>query len=180
MKCVKCGGIIKNDCCINCGYMTNGNYINKNKETDKFKDIRIYNDSFDVMYRNEKSYIVFLLGPLYISYRNHLFFGCLISLIDLLITNFMLTKFSDICSFMNLASFLLSFTFIFIMRVLYVVFSNTICLKLDSIKIKRIKKKNKYYEEILKKHENISVFKLILNIMFYIILFLTALYMKTF
>lgn len=172
MKCIKCGGIMLNDCCVNCGYMKNGNYTNKKDTFDKFEDIKNYNSSFDSMHRNKKKYLVFILGPLYLSYRNHLLSGCLMSLIDFSISCLIMAKLTQINEYSNFLFLLLLFTYIFIKRIIYVSFLNPICLRLDFYKIKILKKTKKNYIKIIKNHKSRSIFTLLLNIILYILLFL--------
>lgn len=165
MKCIKCGSKVFDNCCIGCGYMTNGNYSNTNKETVsyRYKDLKKYNSSFSEMFNNEKKFIPFILGPLYISYRNHLLFGCLISLIDFLIICLLLFFLDTSFALGLYTSLIISFL---IRGFIYSLFANSICLKTDEFEIKRLKNKN------IDNHKSSSLFKMLLNLELYIVLFL--------
>ena len=96
MECKKCGGKIINNCCIRCGLLTNGNMVKQDEEvTDNHHVQRLYNKNFDTMNRNEKTYINFLLGPLYFSYRGHLILGIISVFIDYLLFYFISTFISS-------------------------------------------------------------------------------------
>ena len=166
MICPRCNIELDKGICLKCGYMDNGEQIEQFKKESKYDNIRIYNEEFDEMNTNQKRYLNLILGPLYFSYRNHLLIGTIISIISLVIlklelklTNYLL----NIGSLCTLLAFFNATFYIFINRVLYMSFSNVICIKLDNIKIK-IKKLNKNYIEKLVRHKSKSILSLILQI----------------
>ena len=173
MKCPKCKIELEKGICLKCGYMENGNQIEQFKKHEKYTDIRLYNSDFESMNQNQKKYMNFIMGPLYFSYRNHLIAGTLISIIAFTIL-YLEIKLTDLILETGLLSTLLYFLntifYITINRVLYMSFSNVICIKLDKIKINRIKKKNKNYTEMLIKHNTKSIISLLIQILFYIII----------
>ena len=173
MKCPKCQIELEKGICLKCGYMENGNQIEQFKKHEKYTDIRLYNEDFETMNHNEKTYINLLMGPLYFSYRNHLIAGTIISIIAFIIL-YLEIKLTDLILetgiFSTLLYFLNTIFYITINRVLYMSFSNIICIKLDNIKINRIKKKNKDYTKMLIKHNTKSIISLLIQILFYIII----------
>lgn len=165
MKCPKCKSELRNACCLRCGYMENGNQIKYNYNTqNKYKEQKLYNKHFDEMYRNEKIYKVFILGPLYFSYRGYFFLGTVLMYLDYLL----LLKVGNFLGRFSMYPILM-FCYIILNRVTYSVFSNSICLIIDNIKIKIIKK---YYKEnYLEKLQNYKHNKiyLLLTLIFYLI-----------
>ncbi|MCM1370922.1 MAG: hypothetical protein NC181_03420 [Clostridium sp.] len=173
MLCPKCNSKIINNCCIKCGYMLNGNYVGKVSKIDKFEDQKLYNNSFDRMQRNKNKFLIFLFGPLYFYYRNHFIFGIIISALDIFISYFIcsLTKQFFTLYLYELGQFLISLMFLF-KRFLYTIFSNTICLKLDNIKIKKIKYNKNNYKNILINHKDKSLIIFIIGLIFNLLLFI--------
>lgn len=173
MVCPKCNINLDRGICLKCGYMENGEQIEQYKPNDKYTDIRIYNEDFETMNQNQKKYINLIMGPLYFSYRNHILAGTIISIISFLIL-YIEIKITDYILSIGILSTLLYFlnttTYILINRILYMSFSNVICIKLDNAKIKKIKKQNKNYIEILSKHKSKSIISLLIQIFFYIII----------
>ena len=172
MKCPKCKLELNKGICLKCGYMENGYNIERNKENEKYKDIRIYNEDFDIMNQNSTKLLNLLLGPFYFSYRNHLFIGILISIIDLLILTFEINfqnALTTLGSIYNLFAFFNIVLYPIVNRMLYMGFSNVICIKIDEINIKKIKKQENYIQK-LEKHKNRSWIKIIINLVIYVIM----------
>ena len=174
MICPKCNIELDKGICLKCGFMENGEQIEQFKKDDKYTDIRIYNEDFEVMNTNQNKYLNFILGPLYFSFRKHLIIGTIISLLAFLVLylEMKLTQYflliGTLCTL--LAFFNITF-YIIINRVLYMAFSNVICLKLDELKIKIIKKHNKKYIEKLVKHNSKSFISIIIQILILIGIF---------
>ena len=163
MKCEKCGGKIVNGCCINCGYMINGNY-SKMEDTDNFIDIKNYNSSFDEMYRNEKIYLPIILGPLYFSYRNHVLLGILFSTIDLIVSMFVISTLSGVFSFNILGFYMSAIIYIVVRGLFYAVIANPICIRLELFEVKWLKLRNKF-EKVIIKRKSKSIMKIIINLL---------------
>lgn len=182
MICPKCGSKIMNECCSRCGYMCNGNNIKLDTFSDKYKEEKLYNSSFEEMMKNGKSFLAFLMGPTYFSYRNHLFFGIILTLIDIFISYFLLVKYDDFLMpfigplFLILQQFI--YVFIIIKRILYAAFANIICLKIDRLEIKIIKARVTNYTDVIAKHEDRNLYKFLLNIIFITILISLAILHK--
>ena len=169
MECEKCGGKIIDNCCISCGMLLNGNIVDVNrKSVDKYYLQKLFNDDFDSIYRNEKLFWVFILGPLYFSYRGYFIVGTALTFIDFLVYCFNGMIISVFINNPILASILRTFCIIF-NRLIYCIFANSICCYIDKLKIRRIKKKykEKYIEKLTNyKHKKIY---LLLTILFYLI-----------
>ncbi len=171
--CPRCNIELNKGICLKCGYMENGEQIGRFKKDDKYTNIRIYNDDFEQMNRNQKKFINLLLGPLYFSFRNHLIIGTIISIISFIILYFEIKITNYLLSIGTLCTLLAFFNttfYILINRLLYMTFSNPICIKLDNIKIKRIIKKNKDYIPKLISHNAKSILTLLIQITIYIII----------
>lgn len=178
MKCVKCGGKIINNCCIRCGLLTNGNIVKQDEEViDKYHVQRLYNKNFDIMNRNEKTYINFLLGPLYFSYRGHLILGIISVFIDYLLFYFISTFISS-ASYISLLTNLMLCFYLILNRLIYVGFSNSICLLLDNIKINKIRRK--YKDNYLDKLNNTwyKKYYLFITLIFYLIVIILFVIIK--
>ena len=173
MICPKCNVELEKGICLKCGYMENGEQIERFKKEDKYTDIRIYNEDFEIMNQNQKKYLNLLLGPIYFSYRNHLITGTIISIISFIILYFEMQLTNYLLSIGTLCTLLAFFNitfYVLINRILYMTFSNAICLKLDQIKIKGIKSKNKDYIPKLVIHHAKSILTLLLQIIICIII----------
>jgi len=167
MLCPNCKIKIKNNCCLKCGYMTNGNNVNlEYKNNDKLKDLRLYNKNFDIYYRNENYIWPLLLGPLYLSYRGNLILGTILGLIDCWLVNSILETIS-IPVIGGFSIYLLIF-YLIVSRIIFGTTFNALCIQLDKLKIKYIK--NKYpkdYKKKLLKHKNRIIYVLI-SILIYV------------
>ena len=64
--------------------------------------------------------------------------------------------------------------YIVLNRLIYMAFSNPLCIALDNLKIKRIKRRNEDYVPKLVKHNTKSILTLLIQILIYI---LAAIYM---
>lgn len=168
-KCIKCGSNMLDNCCVRCGYMTNGNYISNKEPIDKNKDIKMYNDTYDKMYRNEKKIIPFFIGPLYFSYKNHLILGFIFTLLDILLYKELL-KLCEPVGYFTLFFYMIVLFILLIKSLFYAILANSICIKADIYKISKLKDNKDY---IIANHKSSSVFKLILNIIFYITVIIT-------
>jgi hypothetical protein len=182
-KCPKCGGVMVDDCCVRCGYMTNGNVAGSYVANDKFEELRIYDKHFDEMYRNENVLMTFLLGPLNFSYRNQPFLGGTITVAHILLfleVSALLNPVSRIDYFIYMVLHVL---YLLIIRVAYCAFVNRIILGIDKIKINMLKKGAKDQDDFydsLDKHNDKSIGAVILSVLISIciILLLLIVYVK--
>lgn len=169
MNCKKCNGKIIDGCCTKCGYLNSGNKIISN-ETDKNEDLKLFNKDFNIISENKNLLLVFLLGPIYFSYRGYFFLGTILGIVDYLIFYYIMNAL-DVFVFI-LGGFGFAVAYILINRVLYIIFSNYLCILIDKFKVKRIKKKYKEnYKNELKYYKH-NKWYLLITIIIYIILIL--------
>lgn len=142
MICPKCNVEMERGICIKCGYMENGNTVEQFKDTNQHTEIRLYNEDFDQMNTNQKKLMNFIMGSYYFSYRGHLIMGLISTIIAFTILFFELkiTKaLSQFGSTMLILIFLNTVFYVVINRVIFMSFSNPICIELDKCKAKKIK-----------------------------------------
>lgn len=146
MKCPNCNIELEKGICLKCGYMENGNTIEQFKDTNQHTNIRLYNEDYDEMNTNQNKCLNLIMGSYYFSYRGHLITGListiiasLILFLELKITNALEQLGSEIM----LVIFLNATFYIIINRIIYMSFSNSICIGLDKCKSKKIKDTNK-------------------------------------
>lgn len=173
MNCPKCNGKIIDNCCVKCGYLTNGNKI-ENREIDKNYELKLFNKDFDIINRNKNLFLVFILGPLYFSYRGYFFLGTVLTLIDFLYFFYSSSFISILLSlkgiwYSNVIAIIITIIF---SRLFYIIFSNAICLLIDKYKIKKIKNKYKCnYIDKLKNYKHHKYY-LIFTVVLYLIVIL--------
>lgn len=180
MLCPNCNKEMKENYCMRCGYMDNGNFIDPNKKnSDKHENIRIYNSDFEKMYRNHNSYLPFIFGPLYFSIKGHFwlgFVGCSLDMFLLYSNNILLSKtlyFSPFVLF-GMIFYLIS------SRLLYATLANAVCLFFDNYKISKIKDKYKEnYKNYLKRRFS-GLFVTIMTFIVYLIIILIWLIYKNY
>lgn len=168
MKCIKCNGKIVDGCCVHCGYLENGNQI-KQKNKDKNEDLKLFNKDFDIIIQNKNLLLVFILGPLYFSYRGYFFIGTILGILDYLIFYFSMNSFSILTIIFG--GFQVASIYFLVNRLIYIIFSNYICILIDKFKIKMKKKKYKdKYQEKLKEYKHNKYYLLITLIIYVIII----------
>lgn len=167
MKCPNCNIELEKGICLKCGYMENGNIIEQFKDTNQHTNVRLYNEDYDEMNTNQNKCLNLIMGSYYFSYRGHLITGListiiasLILFLELKITNALGQLGSDIM----LVIFLNATFYIIINRIIYMSFSNPICIGLDKCKSKKIKDTNK-----LVNHKCRNITYLIIHILLSII-----------
>ena len=146
MKCPNCNVELKKGICLKCGYMENGNKIERFKDSDQHTEVRLYNEDFDEMNTNQTKLLNFIMGSYYFSYRGHLITGIISTIIALLIFIFELkltNALKRLGSGTTILIFLNTLFYIIINRVIYMSFSNPICIQIDKCKSKKIKDKEK-------------------------------------
>lgn len=174
MICPRCNSKIYKDCCLKCGYLVNGNQITTDeKNINKFEDQKLINSKFDDMYRNKKMYINFILGPLYFSFRGHLVLGILCCILHYINIMYIPVLFSNV---FFIPSTLIIYLYIFLSRIMYCTFANTICISIDNLKINHYKRtyKNNYKNKLSKyKYRSlyliINILLIILFVLFFVI-----------
>lgn len=167
MKCPNCNVELEKGICLKCGYMENGNKIERFKDSNQHTEIRLYNEDFDEMNTNQNKFLNFIMGSYYFSYRGHLITGLISTIIATLVFLFeiKLTNALEILGSGAVLGIFLNTTFyVIINRVIYMSFSNPICIAIDKCKSKKIKNKDK-----LIKHKCRNYMYLIIHILISII-----------
>lgn len=126
--------------------MENGNTIEQFKDSDQHTNVRLYNEDYDEMNTNQNKCLNLIMGSYYFSYRGHLITGListiiasLILFLELKITNAL----GQLGSEIMLVIFLNATFYIIINRIIYMSFSDPICIEIDKCKSKKIKDTNK-------------------------------------
>ena len=167
MKCPNCNIELEKGICLKCGYMQNGNKIERFKDTNQHTEVRLYNEDFDEMNTNQNKFLNFIMGSYYFSYRGHLIAGLISTIISSIILFFEL-KLTNALSQLGIGTLLLRFLnttfYIVINRIIYMSFSNPICIEIDKSKSKKIKDTNK-----LVNHKCKNILYLIIHILLSII-----------
>ncbi len=146
MKCPNCNVEMEKGICLKCGYMENGNTIEQFKDSNQHTEVRLYNEDFDQMNTNETKLLNFIMGSYYFSYRGHFIMGLISSIIALTILFFELKLTRALSQFGSatlIITFLNTIFYITINRVIYMSFSNPICIEIDKCKAKKIKNTEK-------------------------------------
>ena len=169
MRCEKCDGKIVGGCCTKCGALQNGNQINE-VEIDKNEDLKLFNKDFDIINQNKNLFLIFIFGPLYFSYRGYFFLGTILGIVDYLFLYYMMNNVLNIAIFI-FGSGLVFILYMFINRLLYIIFSNYICLLIDKHKVKKIKEKyTKNYKSILKKHKHKKYYFILTLVVYFVLI----------
>ena len=115
----------------------------------------------------------FILGPLYFSYRGHFVIGTCLVFLDYL---FFLIIGNTLGNFPLFS--IIMFIYIILNRTMYASFSNTICLFIDNIRIKIIKKRNKEnYLLKLEKYKHKKIY-LLLTLILYLVVVAIFIFIK--
>lgn len=142
MICPKCNVKMEKGICIRCGYMENGNVIEQFKDSNQHTEVRLYNEDYDQMNTNETKCLNFIMGSYYFSYRGHFIMGLISTIIAFTVLFFEL-KLTNALQQFGSATLILIFLnttlYILINRIIYMSFSNLICIELDKCKAKKIK-----------------------------------------
>lgn len=167
MKCPNCNIELEKGICLKCGYMENGNKIEQFKDTNQHTEVRLYNEDFDQMNTNQNKCLNLIMGSYYFSYRGHLITGLISTIIASLILLFEIKLTNAILALGNISllmNFLNLTLYITINRIIYMSFSNPICIEIDKCKSKKIKDTNK-----LVNHKCRNILYLIIHILLSVI-----------
>lgn len=143
MECPNCGKKMTKNFCMFCGYISNGNYITNNDS--KISDIeKAFGDEYNVIVKNDNKLFVFLLGPLYFSYRNYFFLGLTLEILNIISYFILYNIFYNLTNIgpFTFAPILILFYFL-LNKFFWVIISNPIYILLMNKKINRIKKQCK-------------------------------------
>ena len=142
MKCPRCNVELEKGICLKCGYMENGNVIEQFKDSDQHTNVRLYNEDFDEMNTNQNKCLNLIMGSYYFSYRGHFIMGLISTIIAFTVLFFelKLTKaLSQLGSITMIITLINTLIYITINRIIFMSFSNPICIELDKCKSKKIK-----------------------------------------
>ena len=139
MFCPNCGIAMKENYCIHCGYLRNGNFIEE-KENEEPLLSYYFGKKYDYYYRNKNWIISGLLGPTYIFCHNYYLVGLILFVLDIAITMFFLVL--NHVFLLDQAVRILNIAFIILNRYFWSVVNNPLYLKLTNRRMQRIKKKN--------------------------------------
>lgn len=156
MKCPKCHNEMKDNCCMRCGYMNNGNYVTCIDKEPKNKDMYIYNKNFEAMYRNENVIIPMIFGGLYLAYVGHIISGILLIIIDFFLWYFT-NLFLSCIPIIGQLYIPNQIIYIVVTRMIFGAIINPYALWLDRRKVDRIKKKYPtcYEKKLIRHHHSI-------------------------
>lgn len=162
-KCPKCGFYMTDNYCLKCGFAANIYLTNLEKYDESVSDLELLMKSqFQKCIYNENLFLIFLIGPFYFSLNMHFLISIILIFID--------------CFFGTVIGIFFSkgifpvIIYFFLLRVLYVMFSNELLILLNKVKIKKIKSTYEDYRKILIAKKSYSIMLPFLVILFYMIL----------
>lgn len=170
IKCPKCHSEVLDGCCLKCGYMFNGNTVSLEEPRDRNQDIKLFDSDFEKICRNDNYYMPLLLGPFYFSYRNNFLLGFILGIMDFFLFNLCVF----LAGYLQSLGIIMIIVYIFINRIIYASFSNELCIAVDKLKIRKIKKKYglNYHEKLLQHHN--SFLKVFITLGLYILIMLVG------
>lgn len=179
MNCPKCNGKMMSNCCIKCGYLESGHKVSLKYNKDENEDIKIYEEKYDTLLHNDNWYVPFIMGPLYLSYKGNLLLGSFLTYLDIAIRCllFSIPSFLPnellIIPFFSQLGFYSYIIYVIISKMIYAAVLNHIVLKMDYMKINRLKEKYKNnYKDKLYKNKNHPLYVLITILTLILFLFI--------
>jgi hypothetical protein len=148
--------------CVRCGYNKNL-FITDVSKYQHENELEVYmKDNYQKVIYNKNLFVIFLLGPLYFSFFKFYLLGFGLFLIELILSYFInyIFLYTPIGFYAIIMYYLTS-------RILYVIFGNSLLLKLLKKKLSYIKRKDNY-KEIISKYQVCSFASLLLSILFII------------
>lgn len=178
MICPNCGKFMKNNFCICCGFMENGNFIHKTYEKSH-SDLELYlGNNYQKIIRNDTWLLTFLLGPLYLCFRNFFFIGFCLEIINILL----FFCFAYIGAAIQVSFFNLAIPFM----IIYLLLSKTFWMTVDNMiyvyliknKIRKLKYKYgiQYQQIILNKKNDSNILLPILSLFVYFLILFLVIY----
>jgi len=152
-KCPRCGFNMVSNYCIKCGYIEGFSDIEANVNPKNNSDDLelVLGDSYQDILHNENSLKCFIMGPIYLCYRNFYLIGTIWFALDIYLRHKIST--TDFIFFSKLSLGLIQETppvvfFWLFQRILFTPFMDLIVLKMAKIKFIFFKKimPNKYYD----------------------------------
>ena len=163
-KCPKCSFSMKDNYCVKCGYYEGKSVSNIEKYQNNTNELEILlKDDYQRIIYNKNLLLIFFLGPLYFCYYNCFLVGTLLIPIEFIL----------ICIFGMLSegSLLVILFILFISRIVYVIFGNTLLKKILMNKIEKIKEqRSNNYKEVLFSMRQKSILRILGAIFIYLLL----------
>lgn len=167
-KCPKCNFYLTDNYCVKCGYTKNV-FVNDNNQYNNTNDIELYlKNTYPKIVYNKNLLCIFILGPLYFSYFKFYLLGFILFTIEFMISYLINNIFGPLGFGIEpiLIFYLLS-------RLIYVIGSNSILLKLLNKKLTALKEQDAItYQEKILPAEPCSLLSLTIGIA-YAILFMS-------
>lgn len=173
VRCPKCGFyLVDGNYCVKCGYQRSITIYDTKKYDENVSDLELYfKDSYLSILHGGNNKKIFVLGPLYLSYRNYLLLGLIFGVIEFF-TSFYLAK---LFLFMNIALYVFVFN-VLIWRFIYMWFFDIVVLYIGKYRIQRLKKYNNYKEILVNNKPNTIWKALVCLILWGVIIYLFVLY----
>lgn len=154
-KCPKCGfNLTDNNYCVRCGYQKKINIAEEYDSKITEEEI-VLGNSYQSVLHNENSFKCFIMGPLYLCYRNFYLIGTIWFALDIYFRHKI--SVTDFDLFNKLSLGIIQETppvifFWFFQRIIFTPFMDIIILKLSKIKFNVLKRimPNRYQEFLLR------------------------------
>lgn len=171
MECPKCHIKSAGNFCIRCGYIDEDTHMKDHQINFEKSDLEkhLKDDYMKILYNQNKK-AIFILGPLYLAYRDHFYLSFILGIFDILIVLF--------SGYLFQSTLMMVVTFV-IIRFLYVMFCNPLYIYLTKRFIRTVK--NKFpedYEVILRNKKSKNSFLPFLVLLCYVSLFIFVIYIS--
>lgn len=171
MECPNCHIKMTGDFCIRCGYIDEDTHMKDHQINFEKSDLEKYlkNDYVKILYNQNKK-AIFILGPLYLAYREHFYLSFILGIFDILIMFF--------SGYLFQSTLMMVMTFI-IIHFLYVMFCNPLYIYLTNRFIRKVKKRfPEDYENIFRNKKSKNLFLPFLVLLCYVVLFIFITYIN--
>ena len=174
MICPKCKMEMNNkDYCFHCGYMLNGNTIEKKEINPTILEL-YFGEKYDKYIRNKNWIVSGILGPTYIFCQGHYMVGLLLIILDYFISLFFIV-FNHALLYYYVV-LLLNFIYLVLNRYIWSIIGNIIYLKLLTKRLTKMKEQNydKYesnIQQLYKKDHKFIVLKYIIFGLLFLLIF---------
>ena len=161
------------DYCFHCGYMLNGNTIEKKEINPTMLEL-YFGEKYDKYIRNKNWIVSGILGPTYIFCQGHYIVGLLLIILDYFISLFFIV-FNHALLYYYVV-LLLNFIYLVLNRYIWSIIGNIIYLKLLTKRLTKMKEQNydKYesnIQQLYKKDHKFIVLKYIIFGLLFLLIF---------
>ena len=161
------------DYCFHCGYMLNGNTIEKKEINPTILEL-YFGEKYDKYIRNKNWIVSGILGPTYIFCQGHYMVGLLLIILDYFISLFFIV-FNHALLYYYVV-LLLNFIYLVLNRYIWSIIGNIIYLKLLTKRLTKMKEQNydKYesnIQQLYKKDHKFIVLKYIIFGLLFLLIF---------